>query len=193
MILIVFFCCMKILFMFACEVQLNILVQYSRCEWKKLVYKDFRALGVSVCLALLRKNIERDSLLDRAVELVLKFRCSSKYMPKSLKDLRLGLAWWLWMRFEHLLAWMAVGWVIYILMIGDKFFLCILASIVSDSKMLSAKTDSSAWQVFECNEVFYVEPNPSPPPPPVGWTVLVYELVSCNLYCFCEGQAPCFL
>jgi len=58
------------------------------------VYKDFRALGVSVCLALLRKNIERDSLLDtdRAVELVLKFRCSSKYMPKSLKDLRLGLA-----------------------------------------------------------------------------------------------------
>jgi hypothetical protein len=46
--------------------------------------------------------------------------------------------------------------------------------------------------VFECNEVFYVEPNPSPPPP-VGWTVLVYELVSCNLYCFCEGQAPCFL
>jgi hypothetical protein len=56
------------------------------------VYKDFRALGVRVCLTLLRKNIERDSLPDRAVELVLKFRCSSKYMPKSLKDLRLGLA-----------------------------------------------------------------------------------------------------
>jgi hypothetical protein len=69
MILIAFFCCMKILFMFACEVQLNILLQYSRCEWKKLVYKDFRALGVSVCLTLLRKNIERDSLPDRAVEL----------------------------------------------------------------------------------------------------------------------------
>ncbi len=39
-----------------------------------------------------KEYIERDSLLDRAVELVLKFRCSSKYMPKSLKDLRLGLA-----------------------------------------------------------------------------------------------------
>ena len=56
------------------------------------MYKDFSALGVSVCLTLLRKNIERDSLRVRAVELVLKFRCSSKYMPKSLKDLRLGLA-----------------------------------------------------------------------------------------------------
>ncbi len=60
------------------------------------MYSDFRALGVSVCFTRLRKKMERESLLISAFVLALKFRCSSKCMPRSLKDLRLGLAWELW-------------------------------------------------------------------------------------------------
>jgi hypothetical protein len=41
---------------------------------------------------LLMKKIERDNLLIRACVFALKFKCSSKWMPSSLKDLRLGLA-----------------------------------------------------------------------------------------------------
>ncbi len=44
MILMAFFCCMNILLMFVCEVQVYILMQYSRCERKKLVYSDFLEL-----------------------------------------------------------------------------------------------------------------------------------------------------
>ncbi len=33
-----------------------------------------------------------------AFVLALKFSCSTKCMPRSLKDLRLGLAWELWIR-----------------------------------------------------------------------------------------------
>ena len=51
-----------------------------------------------MCLTLFKKKIARDSLLVRALEFALKFMCSSKYMPSSLKDLRLGLAWLLWIR-----------------------------------------------------------------------------------------------
>ena len=93
MILIAFFCCKKILLMLVCDVQVYILVQYSRCEWKKLIYSDLRALGVSVCFTRFMKKMERESLLISALVLALKFRCSSKCMPRSLKDLRLGLAW----------------------------------------------------------------------------------------------------
>ncbi len=54
------------------------LVQYSRREWKKLMYRDLSALGVSVCFTLFRKKIARDGLLVRALEFALKFMCSSK-------------------------------------------------------------------------------------------------------------------
>ncbi len=56
------------------------------------MYNALSALGVSVCFALLMKKIERDSLLIRACVFALKFKCSSKWIPSSLKDLRLGLA-----------------------------------------------------------------------------------------------------
>ncbi len=56
------------------------------------MYSALSAFGVSVCFALLIKNIERDSLLMSACVFALKFMCSSKCMPSSLKDLRLGLA-----------------------------------------------------------------------------------------------------
>jgi hypothetical protein len=98
MILIAFFCCKNILLMFVWEVQVYMLVQYSRCEWKKLVYNALSALGVSVCFTLLMKKIDLESLLRRALVLALKFICSSKLMPRSLNDLRLGLAWELWIR-----------------------------------------------------------------------------------------------
>ena len=62
------------------------------------MYRDLRALGVSVCFTRFMKKIERDSLLISALVLALKFRCSSKCIPRSLKDLRLGLAWELWIR-----------------------------------------------------------------------------------------------
>ena len=62
------------------------------------MYRDLRALGVSVCFTRFMKKIERESLLISALVLALKFRCSSKCIPRSLKDLRLGLAWELWIR-----------------------------------------------------------------------------------------------
>ncbi len=62
------------------------------------MYSDLRALGVSVCFTRFMKKMERESLLISALVLALKFRCSSKCMPKSLKDLRLGLVWELWIR-----------------------------------------------------------------------------------------------
>ena len=62
------------------------------------MYSDKRALGVSVCFTRFMKKMERESLLISALVLALKFRCSSKCMPRSLKDLRLGLAWELWIR-----------------------------------------------------------------------------------------------
>ncbi len=62
------------------------------------MYSALSAFGVSVCFALLIKNIERESLLMSACVFALKFKCSSKCMPSSLKDLRLGLAWELWIR-----------------------------------------------------------------------------------------------
>jgi hypothetical protein len=62
------------------------------------VYRDFRALGVSACFTRLMKKMERESLLISAFVLALKFRCSLKCMPRSLKDLRLGFAWELWIR-----------------------------------------------------------------------------------------------
>jgi multidrug transporter EmrE-like cation transporter len=62
------------------------------------MYSDLRALGVSVCFTRFMKKMERESLLISALVLALKFRCSSKCMPRSLKDLRLGLAWELWIR-----------------------------------------------------------------------------------------------
>jgi hypothetical protein len=46
----------------------------------------------------LMKKMKQESLLKSAFVLALKFRCSSKCIPKSLKDLRLGLAWELWIR-----------------------------------------------------------------------------------------------
>jgi hypothetical protein len=46
-----------------------------------------------VCFTRLIKKMERESLLMSALVLALKFRCLSKCMPRSLKDLRLGLAW----------------------------------------------------------------------------------------------------
>ncbi len=60
------------------------------------MYSDLRALGVSVCFTRFMKKMERESLRISALVLALKFRCSSKCMPRSLKDLRLGLAWELW-------------------------------------------------------------------------------------------------
>ncbi len=39
-----------------------------------------------MCLTLFKKKIARDSLLVSALEFALKFMCSSKYMPSSLKD-----------------------------------------------------------------------------------------------------------
>ncbi len=62
------------------------------------MYSALSAFGVSVCFALLIKNKERDSLLMSACVFALKFMCSSKCMPSSLKDLTLGLAWELWIR-----------------------------------------------------------------------------------------------
>jgi hypothetical protein len=62
------------------------------------VYSDFRALGVSVCFTRFMKKMERESLLMSAFVLALKVRCSSKCMPRSLKDRRLALAWELWIR-----------------------------------------------------------------------------------------------
>ena len=78
--------------MLACDVQLYMFVQYSRWEWKKLVYRDFIALGVSVCLTLLRKKMERESLFVRAEVCALNERFSSKCMPSSLKDLEVGFS-----------------------------------------------------------------------------------------------------
>jgi hypothetical protein len=49
-ILMAFFCWRNILLMFVWDVQLYMLVQYSRWEWKKLMYRDLSALGVSVYL-----------------------------------------------------------------------------------------------------------------------------------------------
>ncbi len=49
------------------------------------MYNALSALGVSVCFALLMKKIERDSLLIRACVFALKFKCSSKRIPSSLK------------------------------------------------------------------------------------------------------------
>ncbi len=49
-----------------------------------------------MCFTRFMKKMERESLLISALVFALKFRCSSKCMPRSLKDLRLGLAWELW-------------------------------------------------------------------------------------------------
>ena len=57
------------------------------------MYSDLSAFGVSVCLTLFRKNMERESLLVSAVALWLKERFSSKYMPSSLNDCCVGLTW----------------------------------------------------------------------------------------------------
>ena len=49
------------------------------------MYRDLRALGVSVCFTRFMKKIERESLLISALVLALKFRCSSKCIPGGLK------------------------------------------------------------------------------------------------------------
>jgi hypothetical protein len=47
------------------------------------VYRDFRALGVSVCFTRLIKKLERESLLISAFVLALKFRCSIWFVLRS--------------------------------------------------------------------------------------------------------------
>ena len=54
------------------------LVQYSRCVWKKLVYRVVSALGERMCLALFIKKHALDSLEVSLAVLWLKFRCSSR-------------------------------------------------------------------------------------------------------------------
>ena len=56
------------------------------------MYRDFSAFCDSVCLTLLRKKMDRESLLISAVVLALNERFSSKCMPSSLKDLELGFS-----------------------------------------------------------------------------------------------------